>query len=143
MTTIPERRKAVEERMEAVRASAAKHRNKAEKADNLAAELEKELRRLNLPAEPPADISVIYFVKTYGKGGASFHYAAVSWTGRVPSNPSQTYRRWAVTGKSGLTGVPWERLAEFITQDEPTPPKVLWMTPHLALYAGRMGGYVD
>ena len=70
------------------------------------------VRADSLPPEPRPLVgdrhTVVVFVKTFG-GGSAYTYAAIRPSGRST---------WSVTGKEGLTSVPWKRVAEFIVSDE-------------------------
>lgn len=57
-----------------------------------------------------AETVVITFTKNYGNPhGRTYSFAAIQPAG---------LSAWSVTGKGGLTSVPWKRVADFMREDE-------------------------
>ncbi|AEV52257.1 hypothetical protein [Nocardia phage NBR1] len=99
-------------------------RQERNRRDRTAADrLKADMRRLELAPEPPAEVDVVRFVKKFG-GGRAYHFAAIAYRLHGEKCP---HRRWSVTGKAGLTGVTWDRVAALIAEDEAAPVKVQWL----------------
>lgn len=108
-------------------ANVGKHTRKGQAARARLVELKRERHALNLPAEPPVEVDVVRFTKTFS-GGRSFEYAAIAYHLHGPKCP---HKRWSLTGKKDLTSIGWGTLAEFIASEEQEVPKVTWLAPSL------------
>ena len=117
------------------RASIDKHQRKMRAAAQHIKDTEAALKVLELAPEPPSGMEVVRFTKKFG-ARREFHYAAISYGLHSPTCP---HRRWSVTGKANMTGVPWSTVAEFIGEKETTRPKVTWLQSSMAQPFAELG----